>query len=99
MNIYHITPLKVWREALEMGSYDAESLEKEGFIHCCTEEQIESVLQEWFEGVSDLLLLEIDPDLLSTAVKYEDSKGTGELFPHIYGPLNLEAVIKVTICA
>ena len=99
MNIYHITPLQDWRNALDMGSYNAESLEKEGFIHCCTKEQIEGVLQEWFKGVSDLLLLEIDPDLLSTAAKYEDSKGTGELFPHIYGPLNLEAVIKVTICA
>ena len=99
MNIYHITPIKDWRNALETGSYDVESLEKDGFIHCCTKDQIENVLKEWFPGVSDLLLLEIDPNLLATEVKYEDSKGTGELFPHIYGALNLEAVIKVTICA
>ncbi|NMC30688.1 MAG: DUF952 domain-containing protein [Pelolinea sp.] len=99
MNIYHITPLKVWRKALESGSYDADSLKTDGFIHCCKKGQTQGVLKEWFRGESDLVLLEIDPTLLSAEVKYEDSHGTGELFPHIYGPLNLDAVVGVTICA
>lgn len=99
MIIYHIAPLNKWREALESGLYSADSLEKNGFIHCCTKEQTEGVLKTWFRGELDLILLEIDPALLSVEVKYEDSDGTGELFPHIYGPLNLDAVIRVTACA
>jgi len=86
MNVYHITPLNNWRKALEYGAYSADSLEKDGFIHCCTKDQTEGVL-------------EIDPTLLSTEIKYEDSHGSGELFPHVYGPLNLDAVVAVTFCA
>lgn len=99
MIIYHITPLSKWREALESGMYKADSLEKDGFIHCCTKDQTEGILKTWFQGESDLVLLEIDQALLSAEVKYEDSHGSGELFPHIYGPLNLDAVIHVTVCA
>jgi len=99
MNVYHITPLNNWRKALEYGAYSADSLEKDGFIHCCTKDQTEGVLKMWFRGEADLLLLEIDPTLLSTEIKYEDSHGSGELFPHIYGPLNLDAVVAVTFCA
>jgi uncharacterized protein (DUF952 family) len=99
MTIYHITPLNKWREALESGLYSADSLEKDGFIHCCTKDQTEDVLRTWFREESDLILLEIDPALLSAEVKYEDSHGSKELFPHIYGPLNLDAVVRVTVCA
>ncbi len=99
MIIYHITPLNTWREALEFGSYSADSLEKDGFIHCCTKDQTDEILKTWFQGESDLVLLEIDQTLLSAEVKYEDSHGSGELFPHIYGPLNLDAVMRVTVCA
>ena len=99
MIIYHITPLNTWREALESGAYSADSLEKDGFIHCCTKDQTDGILKTWFQGESDLVLLEIDQTLLSAEVKYEDSHGSGELFPHIYGPLNLDAVMRVTVCA
>jgi len=99
MIIYHITPLNTWREALESGAYSADSLEKDGFIHCCTKDQTDGILKTWFQGESDLVLLEIDQALLSAEVKYEDSHGSGELFPHIYGPLNLDAVMRVTVCA
>jgi uncharacterized protein (DUF952 family) len=99
VTIFHITPLRKWREALESGMYSADSLVKEGFIHCCTKSQVEGVIKAWFRGESDLILLEIKPALLSAEVKYEDSHGTGELFPHVYGPLNLDAVIRATVCA
>ncbi|HAF61651.1 MAG TPA: DUF952 domain-containing protein [Anaerolineaceae bacterium] len=98
MNIYHIVTAGTWREALEYGTYNADTLKNEGFIHCCTLTQIAGVKEMWFKGISDLLQLEIDPQLLSSDLKYEDSHQTGELFPHIYGPLNLDAVIKVTVC-
>jgi len=98
LKIFHIVPTETWREALEFGIYHADSLEKEGFIHCCTKEQISEVKEMWFAGISDLLLLEIDPQLLTVELKYEDSHHNGELFPHLYGPLNLDAVSRVTIC-
>lgn len=98
MKIFHIVPTETWRKALEFGIYHADSLEKEGFIHCCTKEQISEVKEMWFAGRSDLLLLEIDPQLLTVELKYEDSHHNGELFPHLYGPLNLDAVSRVTIC-
>ena len=98
MKIFHIVPTETWREALEFGIYHADSLEKEGFIHCCTKEQISEVKEMWFAGRSDLLLLEIDPQLLTVELKYEDSHHNGELFPHLYGLLNLDAVSRVTIC-
>ena len=99
MNIFHIVPRKDWRDALERGQYDADTLTSEGFIHCCTSEQVAGVKEDWFQGEADLVLLEIDPALLSAELKYEDAHGTGELFPHVYGPLNLDAVIRVTVCA
>lgn len=98
MKIFHIVPAQTWREALEFGIYRADSLETEGFIHCCTEEQVPAVRDVWFAGVTDLLLVEIDPQLLTVDLKYEDSHHNGELFPHLYGPLNLDAVSRVTVC-
>jgi len=96
MYIYHITPLPAWRKALELGSYTADSFIKDGFIHCCTKEQTEFVLKTWFQGNSEeLVILKIDPMFLSAEVKYEDSHGDGELFPHIYGAINLDAVVNV----
>jgi len=99
MNIYHITPMKEWREALEKGEYSADSLGTQGFIHLCAPDQVNAVQETWFHGQIDLVLLEIDPALLSAELRYEDSHGDGELFPHLYGPLNLDAVIHVTVCA
>jgi uncharacterized protein (DUF952 family) len=56
--IYHITTEPEWILALEKGYYEAASLKKEGFIHCCHQEQVEGVLQRYFEGTENLLRLE-----------------------------------------
>ena len=101
--IYHITSRTAWTEARERGDYRAESLETEGFIHCSTESQVVPVAEKYYKGQDDLFLLVIEPALLSSELKWEPPSGgapppgvaEGELFPHVYGPINLEAVAQV----
>ena len=101
--IYHITSREAWNQARQRGDYRADSLETEGFIHCSTEEQVIPVAEQFFKGDQDLYLLMIEPSLLSSDLKWESpAEGTptpgvpaGDLFPHIYGPINLDAVVKV----
>ena len=101
--IYHITSRQAWNEARERGDYRAQSLETEGYIHCSTESQVLPVAQNFYKGKNDLYLLVIEPALLVSDLKWEPPSGgtpppgvpEGDLFPHIYGPINLDAVIQV----
>lgn len=101
--IYHITSRRAWSEALERGEYRAESLETEGFIHCSTESQVLPVAEKFYIGQRGLLLLVIEPSLLTSALKWEAPSGgtpppgvaDGDVFPHVYGPINLDAVVRV----
>lgn len=101
--IYHITSRAAWSEARERGDYRAESLETEGFIHCSTQAQVLPVAETFFSGQEGLLLLVIEPERLTSDLRWEPPAGgtpppgipEGELFPHIYGPINLEAVVRV----
>ena len=100
--IYHITSRSAWNEARQSAEYRAESLETEGFIHCSTGSQVLPVVEKYYKGQHELLLLMIDPSLLSSDLKWEPSSDgapppgvpEGDLFPHIYGPVNLDAVVK-----
>ncbi|HEY3475092.1 MAG TPA: DUF952 domain-containing protein [Anaerolineales bacterium] len=101
--IYHISSRQAWLEADERGEYRAESLESEGFIHCSTSTQVLPVAEKFYKGHSDLVIFVIDPALLTSELRWEPpSDGTpppgvpeGEPFPHIYGPINLNAIVKV----
>jgi uncharacterized protein (DUF952 family) len=90
MTILHITTPELWAAGVRLGRYEHPSLSREGFIHCSTHEQLEATLLRHFAGQDRLIALEIDPALLSSALRWEASHG--EPFPHIYGPLNLDAV-------
>jgi len=99
--IYHITLWTAWAEAQQRGEYRAASLENEGFIHFSTNSQILPVVDKIFKGQRDLLLLVIDPALLTSELKWEPPAGEAppgipenDLFPHVYGPINLDAVVK-----
>ena len=92
-SIYHITSQKKWLAALEFGEYLDESLANEGFIHCSSRTQVEATANRYFSGQTGLVLLEIDPALCASEIRYEISGD--ELFPHIYGPLNLDAMKDV----
>ncbi|MCC6298981.1 MAG: DUF952 domain-containing protein [Anaerolineales bacterium] len=99
--IYHLTFRKNWRYALATGPYKAKSLEKEGFIHCSTAEQLVPVAMDFFASRRKLTVLAIDEARLTSPVKWEKPVNgpppglpPNSKFPHIYGPINLEAVIK-----
>jgi len=101
--IFHITSRKAWDEAQGRGDYRAESLATEGFIHCSTLSQVLPVAENFYKGQHGLVLLAVEPALLSSELKWEPPSGgtpppgvsEGDLFPHVYGPINLSAVVKV----
>lgn len=92
--IYHVTTAAEWEAALASGEYRAASLEKEGFIHCSEEHQVAGVLQRYFKGKTKLVRLTIQTEKLTAELKYELAPSVNEFFPHIYGPLNVDAVIN-----
>jgi uncharacterized protein (DUF952 family) len=96
MLIYHITTRSEWENALTLGSYSAPSLDEEGFIHASTAQQVAATADLLFGGITGLVLLEIDTDRLAADLRFEEAPGTGQQFPHIYGPLNLDAVRSAT---
>lgn len=94
MYIYHIVLPESWEEQKGKDNYEHASLHNEGFIHCSFREQISAVLNRYYGGVERVLLLQIDPSLLSSKLVVESSTG-GELYPHIYGPLNRNSVVEI----
>ena len=94
--IFHITTLQVWEQQKAAGSYRHESLETEGFIHCSNEGQVEATWRRIFGGEAGLVILEINVKRLTSEIRYEEGE-PGEMFPHIYGPLNIDAVTSVTV--
>jgi uncharacterized protein (DUF952 family) len=96
MTILHITEQSAWQVAQTAGEYTAPSLTHEGFIHFSTPAQVLQVAQRFYAALNDLVLLEVDPALLHAELRYEESE-PGMLFPHLYGPLNLDAVRAVHV--
>jgi uncharacterized protein (DUF952 family) len=100
--ILHITSRPEWHAAQQRGDYRAPSLASEGFIHCSTAKQVLHVANAFYREKKDLVLLVIDETLVLPEVKWETPTGPPargisqrDEFPHIYGPLNLEAVLQV----
>jgi len=94
--IFHITTRAAWDDAQAAGSYTADSLRTEGFIHCSQAEQVTWVANTRFHGRTDLVLLHVDETAVGAEVRRENLEGGTTLFPHIYGPLPVKAVIGVT---
>jgi len=99
MRILHLTTAGDWAEAHRSGSYTVStrgrSLEQEGYIHCSEQHQVEPVRQRYFDGVPDLVLLEVETDLLTAPWRSEQLPGMSEAHPHVYGPIDLAAVVEV----
>jgi uncharacterized protein (DUF952 family) len=93
--IYHVTTSGEWKEAQLKGYYEAPSLAVEGFIHCSEEGQVNGVLERYFKGQHDLVKLVIDTDKLQHRLQYDIAPSIKEAFPHVYGPINLDAVVRV----
>lgn len=88
--IVHVTSREAWEASRGLGFYEPDGLETERFIHCCTPEQLEGVLERWFQGDrAGLVVLMIDPRRLTSELRWEDG------LPHVYGPLDVDAVTSV----
>lgn len=97
--IFHILKNEDWQQAIQTGSYAPRSLQIEGFIHCSTREQTPATANRYYHGQTDLVLLSIDPSLLTAELRLEapanpHDERARELFPHVYGPINLDAVSR-----
>ena len=94
--ILHATSRAAWSAAQERGEYLADSLSGQGFIHCSKVDQIMRVVNLVFAGQAELILLVIDPERLTSELRWEPGEDVAtELFPHIYGPVNLDSVMEV----
>jgi [acyl-carrier-protein] S-malonyltransferase len=92
--IYHITKRDVWEAAKAEGAYRGDTLESEGFIHCSRTEQVVGVANERFRARGGLVVLRIEAAKVAQEIKYEAAEN-GQKYPHIYGPLNADAVVEV----
>lgn len=92
---YHVTTAADWDAAKQRGEYIHPSLEAEGFIHCSQDHQVAGVLERYFAGKTDLVKLVIESDKLTSKYVFDWSKSTADTFPHVYGPINIDAVIDV----
>ena len=92
-NILHITHRDRWETAKNLGSYRSDSLATEGFIHCSTLAQVLGSANRFFKQQTDLVILIIDIDRVTSEIKYEGADPQN-LFPHIYGALNIDAVTQ-----
>ena len=96
MFIYHIVLPEVWEQVRVEPLYRHESLAAEGFIHCSYEDQLDGVIRRYYAGYQELVVLTVDTGKLSARLVAEPSTG-GEIYPHIYGPLNMNAVVDAEI--
>jgi len=93
--LYHVTSDELIADAHTLGSYYCPSLVDEGFIHCCQLDQLSGVVQRYYADEESLIVMAIDPNALESVVKYENTVGGTELFPHVYGPINMMAVTAI----
>ena len=96
--IYHVARADDWAQAQASGEYAPESLAQEGFIHASQADQLEQLKRSGLLSANtSWVVLTLDPLLIKSEVKYEPAQHEGasaELFPHIYGPLNTDAVVE-----
>ena len=93
--IYKITPEAPWRAAEAAGRFEGAPVDlADGYVHFSTGAQVAETAARHFAGQGGLLLVAVDPDALGPALRWEPSRG-GALFPHLYGPLPLRAVLSV----
>lgn len=93
MNIFHIVLPDAWK-SFDGEFYEHSSLAAEGFIHCSFDHQLEGVIARYYSGVETVILLEIDSERLISKLINEPSTG-GEIYPHIYGPINRDAIVRL----
>ena len=101
--IFHIMVPEAWTQAQHTGAITTStrgvSLAEEGFVHCSYAGQVAATAARFFGDLAEVVLLRIDPARLAAPLVTEDLTGAGEPFPHVYGPINLDAVVAATVVA
>jgi release factor glutamine methyltransferase len=92
--IVHLCRRQDWLKSQEHGIYRSKSLDQDGFIHCSQPEQIVEVANRYYQGITDTVLLWIVPDRVTSEIRWESTDGAQ--YPHIYGPINLDALSSIT---
>jgi len=91
--VYKICDVALWRAAERAGAFHGAPIDiADGYIHFSTAAQVAETAARHFAGVSGLVLVAVDADALGAALRFEPSRG-GALFPHLYGPLPMAAVL------
>lgn len=91
---FHLVTTASWHESVRAGVHRPASLATQGFVHLSTDAQVSRTVERHYPDVGDLLLVEVDPDRLAAEVVFEEGE-PGEWFPHLFGPLPLDAVLDV----
>ncbi len=98
--IFHVSDRSEWERAVPTGAYTGSTrgldLSEVGFIHLSSDAQYPTVLELFYADATDLVLLHVDESKLSAELRWEDVPGADAPFPHLYGPLNVDAVVDVT---
>ncbi len=93
--LLHLAVAAEWERARARGSYERStidtSLADEGFVHCSFAHQVQATADRYYRGRDDIVLLVVDPDRLDAEVRVEEASN-GEGFPHVYGPIPVDAV-------
>ena len=96
--IFHIARQEAWASRADQsaaGYYRPEMFPVDGFVHCSTRAQVVKVADIRFHGQQGLVLLCIDTEKVTAEIRYENLEGGDEVFPHIYGEINTNAVVQV----
>ncbi len=92
--IYHIIPELEWDAVCDNQVYEPDTLASEGFIHFSYKDQVCETAARFYTGRTDLLALKVDSSIVDAELQIDPVPGDGD-FPHLYGPLNLNAVVNV----
>jgi len=95
--IYRIADTQDWEAAQTSGYFASPDLAAEGFIHCCTAQQVAAVANRYYQGQEGLVLLEINETQMYSPLKWEDLTNAGELFPHVYGRIPRSALVRCLV--
>jgi uncharacterized protein (DUF952 family)/mannose-6-phosphate isomerase-like protein (cupin superfamily) len=95
MNIYHVIDETTYNSNITNGYYSNPSVQTEGFIHFCDFNLLNAVANHYYKNETDLIILEVNPSLIESKLKYEDLHNDGIYYPHVYGPLNLNVITRI----
>ena len=93
--IYHITTSEQWNKFIDMDYFEVASLQIEGFIHASTKNQLNATANRYYKNETEIIVLQIDAEAIKDKLKYEFSTSVNEYFPHIYGVIEKQNILKV----